>query len=459
MDWVPPVIDSSRHCVVIGAGVAGLASAVWMAEAGFRVTLLERRATLGGRTHSIEIPQVDDVADNGVHVMSGSMEELLRYLETIGARDLLAAESGTYARRLLPGGQVDDTSLLRTFAWLPAASILDRLRVWRGYLRMVRDCVRPPHDLDAITAREWLDRIGMPKIARDTWIDFLIIGAHNEKPDLISASAFRNLLVTMARRGRGAARNGSLLYSTVDFTSLFVTGAEKVLANHGCEVRGRAGVKSIVLRENAVAGVSLTDGEFISADAVICAVPPWAVEGLLDAVPGHEQLYSAAAKLVPAPLVSVYLYLNKSLGLETILDALVGGEGVVEQVFDRQKMVGYDGSERGLYSYEITVSAAYALNSLKSSSEIVDTCMRFLRNYYPAAQNAELVHAKVVRMPRATYSERPGTAGARPPQRTAVRGLALAGDWTATDFPSTIGGAAQSAELATRVILDQMRVG
>ena len=40
-----------------------------------------------------------------------------------------------------------------------------------------------------------------------------------------------------------------------------------------------------------------------------------------------------------------------------------------------------------------------------------------------------------------------------------VRGLALAGDWTATDFPSTIGGAAQSAELATRVILDQAPVG
>lgn len=85
MDWVPRVIDTSQHCVVIGAGVAGLASAVWMAEAGFRVTLLECRATLGRRTHSIEIPQVGDVADNGVHVMSGSMEELLRYLETIGA--------------------------------------------------------------------------------------------------------------------------------------------------------------------------------------------------------------------------------------------------------------------------------------------------------------------------------------------------------------------------------------
>ncbi|MGH3723961.1 MAG: hydroxysqualene dehydroxylase [Mycobacterium sp.] len=447
-----------NHCVVIGAGVAGLASAVWMAESGFRVTLLERRASLGGRTYAVEIPQVGDVADNGVHVMSGSMEELLRYLETIGTRDLLAVQSGTYARRLLPGGEVDGTSLFRTFAWLPAASIADRLRVWRAYARIVRDCVRPPHDLDDITVEEWLDRIGMPKIARDTWIDFLIIGAHNEKPNLLSANAFRNLLVTMGRRGRGAARNGSLLYSTVDFTSLFVTGAEKVLANHGCEVRGRAVVRSIVVRENVVQGVTLADGEFIPANAVICAVPPWAVEGLLDGVPGREQLYRAAANLVPAPLVSVYLYLNKSLGLETILDALLGGEGVVEQVFDRQKMVGYDGSERGLYSYEITVSAAYALNSLKSSSQIVDTCMRFLRNYYPAAQDAELVHAHVVRMPRATYSERPGTAGTRPPQRTGVCGLALAGDWTATDFPSTIGGAAQSAELATRVILDQVPV-
>ena len=42
-----------RRFVVIGGGLAGLASAVWLAEAGKNVTLLERRGSLGGRTHAM----------------------------------------------------------------------------------------------------------------------------------------------------------------------------------------------------------------------------------------------------------------------------------------------------------------------------------------------------------------------------------------------------------------------
>ena len=49
------------HCVVVGGGLAGLASAVWLSEAGQRVTLLERRGSLGGRTISMPLHAVDDV--------------------------------------------------------------------------------------------------------------------------------------------------------------------------------------------------------------------------------------------------------------------------------------------------------------------------------------------------------------------------------------------------------------
>lgn len=66
---------------------------------------------------------------------------------------------------------------------------------------------------------------------------------------------------------------------------------------------------------------------------------------------------------------------------------------------------------------------------------------------------AGVVHAHVVRMPKSTFAQRPGSAGIRPDQRTAVHGLALAGDWTRTDWTTTMEGAAQSAARAVDVVL------
>ena len=59
--------DDARRFVVIGGGLAGLASAVWLAEAGRDVTLLERRGQLGGRTHAMRADLVDDVMASVVH--------------------------------------------------------------------------------------------------------------------------------------------------------------------------------------------------------------------------------------------------------------------------------------------------------------------------------------------------------------------------------------------------------
>ncbi|NED68713.1 FAD-dependent oxidoreductase, partial [Streptomyces sp. SID10244] len=69
------------HCVVVGGGLAGLASAVWLAEAGHRVTLLERRGSLGGRTIAMPVAAVDDVPDNGQHVFASGYQHLMRYLD------------------------------------------------------------------------------------------------------------------------------------------------------------------------------------------------------------------------------------------------------------------------------------------------------------------------------------------------------------------------------------------
>ncbi|MGC5257225.1 hydroxysqualene dehydroxylase [Gordonia sp. DT218] len=443
------------HCVVVGGGLAGLASAAWLAEAGHRVTLLERRGSLGGRTIAMPVAAVDDVPDNGQHVFASGYQHLMRYLDSVGTREHVAFPGHMTVR--MPGGATRRSAfggvagLRAAIGDLPGVTGLDRWRTARAQATLIRQALRQPPWLDDITADEWFRRIGMPQSARDALWDGIVIGLTGDKPDISSAKVPADLLVTGIRRARESRTPISIGYPTVDLDTLFVDGAEKVFADAGVAVRHRAVVASVDVVDDTVTGVTLADGEHIPADAVICAVPVWNVKGLLDQVPGHEQIYAAVENLTPVPIVSVNLYLDRSIGMTDWGEILYGGEGVLEQVWDRQRMHDRDPCRHHLYS--TTVSAAYELTA-KSNTEITDIQMGMLRRYYPDAVGATVIHSHVVRMPKSTFAQRPGTAGVRPDQRTAVKGLALAGDWTRTDWTTTMEGACQSAARAVEVIVE-----
>ena len=358
----------------------------------------------------------------------------------------------------MPGGKVRRSSfsgldgLRASLGDLPGVQGWDRVRTAIAQARLIRQAIRQPPDLDSITADEWLRRLGMPASARKAVWDGIVIGLTGDKPEISSAKVPADLLLTGARQAKKMRTPVSIGYPTVDLDTLFVRSAEKVFAERGVEVRTRAAVRSIDVLNGQVKGVTLQDGAQVSADAVICAVPVWNIRGMLDQVPGHEEIYRAVDHLTPVPIVSVNLYLDRSIDMTDWGEILYGGEGVLEQVWDRQRMHGRSPAKTWFYS--TTVSAAYDLIK-KSNDQITATQMEMLGRYYPAAGDAKVVFSHVVRMPNSTFAQRPGTAGIRPRQRTQVRGLALAGDWTRTSWTTTMEGACQSAARAVDVILDR----
>jgi zeta-carotene desaturase len=71
---------------------------------------------------------------------------------------------------------------------------------------------------------------------------------------------------------------------------------------------------------------------------------------------------------------------------------------------------------------------------------------------FPAARAARLLASRIVTDPTAVLSVRPGVEAVRPAPRTAVPGLFLAGDWTATGWPSTMEGAVRSGRGAAEAL-------
>jgi zeta-carotene desaturase len=108
--------------------------------------------------------------------------------------------------------------------------------------------------------------------------------------------------------------------------------------------------------------------------------------------------------------------------------------------------------ENGSGSYvELVVSSSKSLVE-KSKTEIVDLALKELREFFPAAREANLVKSTVIKEVNATYSPRPGIDEYRPRPETSWPRVFLAGDWTATGWPATMEGAVRSGYQAAESI-------
>ena len=104
---MPPSINpnttNSSTVAIAGGGLAGLAAGCALAEAGFRVTLFERRPYLGGRASSYQHPGTGEIVDNCQHVLLGCCTNLLDFYRRAGVQDKIRwYEKLTF---LEPGGR------------------------------------------------------------------------------------------------------------------------------------------------------------------------------------------------------------------------------------------------------------------------------------------------------------------------------------------------------------------
>ena len=99
---------TARHAIVVGAGAGGLAAGIDLARAGFRVTMLERAATPGGKMHTREVD--DREVDGGptVLTMRSIFEQLFADAGTQLNEHLTLLESPIIARHAWSHGGLLD---------------------------------------------------------------------------------------------------------------------------------------------------------------------------------------------------------------------------------------------------------------------------------------------------------------------------------------------------------------
>jgi hydroxysqualene dehydroxylase len=394
---------------VIGGGLAGLAAALDLVDAGQAVTVYEARPTLGGAVQTLPEREGDPEPppDNGQHIALGCFTEYLAFLERIG-------EGGSYLRTRLAlpvlgeDGRVAEIapslpSLLR-YRHLP---VRDRIRIPLVTARCRNARANPGETFGAL-----LRRLGASDAAIDRFWDMFIRPALNLCCDEVDAEAG---LFTVRTALLGPRANSDVILPTRPLGWMHGDAAGRVL---GDRVRLEQRVESL---------------DELDADAIVVAVPPRESARLL----GEPE-----PALEDSPIVSVHLWFDRPL-LEQPLAALLGSDA--HWVFDRGALTG-SRPDRGQY---LTVVSSGVPELLQvRGRELVE---RIGGQLTERLGEAGLLWSRVSREPYATVALRPGVQ--RPGVVTARPNVVRAGSWTDTGWPATMESAIRSGRRAAQHIL------
>ena len=429
---------------IAGGGLAGLAAACALSDAGFRVTVFERRPYLGGRASSYEHPGTNEVVDNCQHVLFRVCTNLVEFYRRIGVEDKIRwYDTMTFIE---PGGR---SSVMHTSP-LPAP-----LHTAPSFLRFPfltgKDKFVISRAIGALTLSaqpdtgqsflDWCRRHSQSENAIQRFWKPILVSALSEDLELISVS-YAAQVVRESMKSPLAREMGVPIIPLTDLYSR----AGDYIRQRGGEIRVRTSLECFVPEPSRV---RVSTGSEECFDYLVLALPFENLERVLprssEAAPLREKL----SHFESAPITGIHLWFDRQI---TDLDHAVLLDRTIQWMFHKSRLLATrksaDKNENGSY-IELVVSASKNLID-KSKSEVVDLALKEVREFFPEARSANLLKSTVIKELRATFSPRPGIDAYRPPQATAWPRVFLAGDWTATGWPATMEGAVRSGYLSAK---------
>lgn len=418
---------------VVGAGWAGMAAAVCLADREIPVAVFEASRNLGGRARRVTIDGAD--LDNGQHILIGAYRETLALMRKVGADPGKLLLRLPLELRFADGFHLRAPRLpcpLNLLAGLLGArglSLAQGLAAIRFMARLQKSAFRVEPDRSVAVLLESNGQFG--SLRRYVW-EPLCISALNTPPADASAQVFANVL----RDGlAGARENSDLLLPCADLSRLFPEPAAAFITAHGGSIQMGAAVRRVTRDGTAF---RLDDRPQRFSHVIIACAPQHAAT-LLGGFPELENARRTIEALQYEPIFSCYLRYPDPVRLPSPMLGLTGSIG--QWVFDRGQLSG----QPGLLA--VVMSASGNHEDLPHQ-ELAGRIHAELKVALPRLP--EPLWTKIIGEKRATFSCRPALI--RPGCETDVRGLYLAGDYTASDYPGTLEAAVRSGLFAARSI-------
>lgn len=439
---------SSKSVAVIGGGVAGIAASAALADAGFRVELIEKRPLLGGRASSFIDSRTGRRLDECQHGTMRCCTNLADLLERLGVHDQIDYHDAIHfldsegKRSVIKGCGLPaplHTSL--SFVAFRSLGLRDKLAIARGMLAMLGS---RPSDADESTSIEaWFRKTRQTERAVKRFWEPVLVSACNDSLDRISCTHAFKIFVDGFLVHPRAFHFG---VPKVPLGTLYTEPAVAYLQQRGACVRLKTIVEQMHFVAERVAGLTLAGGERVEADYFVSALQCDLLRKLLPEEIAALPYFAALAQIDLAPIIGVHLWFDRAIDCPPALSLL---DRESDWIFNKTKNFGLDAGE-GTY-LSVVISAPGPLGEWPRE-RVIAHVLEDVRAALPETRTAEVTRSLMVKWPKATFSPKPGVESLRPDQRSPIPNLFVAGEWTRTGWPSTMESAARSGYRAAEYL-------
>eukprot|EP00667_Euglena_gracilis_P003865 EG_transcript_3877 len=475
------------NVAVVGAGLAGMITAMKLSEQGHKVTVYEGRPFVGGKVSSWQDKDGNHI-EMGLHVFFGCYENLFGVMRKLGIIDSLLLKEHTHVFINKEGriGELDfrfpvgapfhglkaffTTTQLELKSILANALRLATSPVVKGVINFDAG-MRDIRNLDNISFYDWwIQGGGDDESIKRMWDPVAYALGFIDCKD-ISARCMLTIFNFFATKTEASVLR-MLEGSPAEYLHKPLV---KYLEARGVEFRLGQRVRDIAWEDRD--GQTLATGfrigndeNLVTADAYVfaCDVP-----GIQKVLPQEWRakypLFDNIYKLSAVPVATVQLRydgwvtelndtakvndLKRAFGIDNLLYSADADFSCFADLALTSPSDYYKPGQGSLMQLVLTPADPYMAMDDETIAKKVDEQVKVL---FPSARNLKVTWSNVVKLGQSLYREAPGMDPFRPTQHTPIPNFFLAGSYTAQDYIDSMEGATISGMQCGDAMLQRM---
>lgn len=473
---------------IVGAGLAGLATAVELADAGWEVEIFESRPFVGGKVGSWVDADGNHV-EMGLHVFFGCYYHLFDLMQKVGAGENLRLKEHTHTF-INKGGRIGALDFrfltgapfngLKAFFTTSQLSLQDKAQnaialatspIVRGLIDF-NGAMKTIRDLDKISFADWFRRQGGSNGSIKRMWNPIAYALGFIDCENISARCMLTIFQLFAARTEASVLR-MLEGSPSEYLHKPIL---EYLEAKGTKIYTRRRVREIQFAQSGnqthVTGLVVAQGdseETITADAYVCACDLPGIQRIIPQKWRQWSEFDNIYQLDAVPVATVQLrfdgwvtelhdaekrkQLQEAAGLDNLLYTADADFSCFADLALTSPADYYRQGEGSLLQLVLTPGDPF----IKASNEaIAHHVLKQVHDLFPSSRELNMTWYSVVKLAQSLYREAPGMDIYRPAQKTPVDNFFLAGSYTQQDYIDSMEGATISGRLAAKAILENV---
>jgi zeta-carotene desaturase len=471
---------------IVGAGLAGLATAIDLVDAGCEVEIFEARPFVGGKVGSWVDGDGNHI-EMGLHVFFGCYYNLFALMKKVGAIENLRLKEHTHTF-INEGGRVGELDFrfptgapfngLKAFFTTSQLSTVDKIAnsLALGTSPIVRGLVdfegamKQIRDLDSISFADWFRKHGGNQGSLDKMWNPIAYALGFIDTENISARCMLTIFQFFAAKTEASILR-MLEGSPHEYLHKPIV---KYLEDRGVKIHTRRRLREIKYEQGGdgktyVTGLVIPDGEteeLITADAYVCACDVPGIHRIIPEDWRKDKFFDNIYKLEAVPVATVQLrfdgwvtelndpqkrkQLEKAEGIDNLLYTCDADFSCFSDLALSSPSDYYREGEGSLLQLVLTPGDPF----IKENNEnIAHHVLTQVHKLFPSSRELNMTWYSVVKLAQSLYREAPGMDVYRPSQQTPVSNFFLAGSYTQQDYIDSMEGATISGIQAAQAIL------